>query len=550
MFATTDFLLLIGEETRRHTDERRCFQSIIDTSDVWLGVEPNSDWRFSGDDQQNWKLLTGLFVDGDGWGCDTTGVKCDNGEITVIRDRLGRVPVVGSFGASGWASSKINLFGTKPHESAIQTYLSQGKDDTHVDFYAGQIRLRPGEKWSQSGGFEHYWMRQHHNLDFAECTARVRGILASYCEPGSLIMGSGGLDSSVLFGLTQSPRLCTMGFRGFPESDESEWSQLLASTRNAEHFLLDLSSMVDSEIASGPTSLENPQFHPNEFVEATFLRASAAWGNTQRILCGVGADQLFSMPNHFAWQGLVQEGESWRIFDSALDTKPMLKAIIRVIAGAGLSRHEISDYHRRLTQSWDWEHIVRHVRRVQRASGVGLVLPFLDWRLWDIMNDVPVSWLYYKGPKGLLKAAGAEDLDPIFLNRPKDTLLGTVAYGVVFGGRPNKQVGRSFRDSALRTFGFVDEDGVDYADEVVRECEAGNQSLLTKAWVHISTERWLQKMEELETSVEETDYEPPALEYLGELGEVVRGAASDVYDTASQGCATSGGPFADPPFGC
>lgn len=390
------------------------------------------------------------------------------GELRLGRDRLGVKPLSYFPTRSGvvFASDVATVTG-HPLVSAdldatgLNALVSQLRGPGH-GVLRGMREVRPGHTVCFAPDRrteERYWglEARPHELDRDATIARVRALLEESigrvtdgAEAGVLL--SGGLDSSVLTGLTASagrgPRTFTVLFgdsaaavpdRPFAEEVVRMWKCDHREIAVRPEDLLDPVTLAEVLSAKDqPTPFGDKNITPYVFSRRVAHDVPVA-------LSGEGADALFGglggsidagrRLSSFPWtersrrfgmphgigtglfdQALLRatdiDGHIDRMFREAMDEVPHLPG------GDGVDRLARQvDY---LTVTRLLEQTVLHSERLSTSAGLQVRFPFTDHRLLSFLYNVPAAMKSFDGrEKSLLRAVGRELVPQSVLTRAK-----------------------------------------------------------------------------------------------------------------------------------
>jgi asparagine synthase (glutamine-hydrolysing) len=321
------------------------------------------------------------------------------GQLFAARDRLGVKPLYYvQRGADYTFSSEL--------APLLELYPDQTVDEFGIrqyqklrTFFNGRtlyndIHMFPAGHYLEDGRVHRYWdlpegpsapPSDEELRELVESAVQYRNI--ADVEVGSYL--SGGLDSTIVAGLSEQPHTWTVGSRG---SNEFSWARLAAERFGTKHHEVLLEEPEFLEIATDLiTHRREPLSVPNE-VQLYAMTREVREHNTV-ILSGEGADGLFfGYDRVFRWAA-GSEAFDLREFDrlysyGSHEDDEVLEDALAPFRGRGATIDVVAAF-------FQISHLHGLLRRLDnstmRCSVEGRV-PFVDYRLVERMAGVPFEY--------------------------------------------------------------------------------------------------------------------------------------------------------------
>lgn len=266
-----------------------------------------------------------------------------------------------------------------------------------------QIQTFPAGHYMSEGKLHRYWELQMSEQEpptdeelrsLIESAVKLRKI--SDVSVGSYL--SGGLDSTIIAGLSEVEHTWTVGFS---ELNEFPWSSIAAAKMNSHHheILIDKDEFLalTSEIVRKSKELVSV---PNEVL--IYKMTKQVKRHNTVILSGEGADELFyGYDRIFRW---AHSSSSWdtnefsKLYSyGSIQDIEIVEDAVQPFMKYGSTLHIVSAF-------FQIAHLHGLLRRLDRATmlcGVEARGPFLDYRLVERLAGVPFE---YKMSQGIVKA--------------------------------------------------------------------------------------------------------------------------------------------------
>ena len=244
----------------------------------------------------------------------------------------------------------------------------------------------------------------------------VKNCLIADVPVGSFL--SGGLDSTIIASLANCPNTWSVGF---PDSNEFEWAEKVATCINTTHVSMHVSDAQFFHAIEELTQMRlEPLTVPNEPL--IYLLAKKAKIANTVMLSGEGADELF-----FGYDRVFRWAENTKKFDilgfseiyAYSDPHKDLEIIESVIApfkSRGTPLEIVAGFF----QIAHLHGLLRRLDAATMAASVEARPPFCDHRLVERLAGVPFSYKMQNGTvKAPLKRLFREILPASIINRPK-----------------------------------------------------------------------------------------------------------------------------------
>lgn len=321
----------------------------------------------------------------------------DSDEIFVARDRLGIKPLFWMEGAHGRLFSSevaplLALTGEDAFdERAIRQYRKLRTFFRGRTLYEAVKSFPPGHCW-HDGRLHRYWdlpegereIPSDEELRFlVEDAVRIR--LMSDVPVGSYL--SGGVDSTIVAGLSHRPDTWTVGY---PNSNEFPWARLAAERFQSRHHeeLLDLADFKDS-VREQLKRRREPLSVPNEVL--LYRMTQQVKGLNTVVLSGEGADELF-----FGYDRIFRWAAEQEFFDLAEFSRRYAYGshedldIVQEALEPHLSPgRRCIDVVARFFQLDHLHGLLRRLDFATMSASVEARVPFVDHRLVEAMAGVP-----------------------------------------------------------------------------------------------------------------------------------------------------------------
>lgn len=334
-------------------------------------------------------------------------VDIETGEFFAARDRLGVKPLYYYNNGDEWIfaseiSPILDLTGiNKIDEFSLRQYKKLRTFFNGRTLYSG-VTMFPAGYFSNNGKLEQYWsfpQGQQVPPSDEELSHLIRTSveyrLIADVPVGSYL--SGGLDSTIIAGLSNRPHTWTIGF---PNENEFEWARMAANKFHSIHHEVPIST--DEFIELGQYMIRKrrePLSVPNEILLYKMTLAVKKYNTV--ILSGEGADELFfGYDRIFRWA----ENSEWNIEEfskyysyGSLDDFEVVEDAISPFLKFGKTIDVVAAF-------FQIAHLHGLLRRLDNSTmlcGVEAREPFVDYRLIERMAGVPFS---YRMENGIIKA--------------------------------------------------------------------------------------------------------------------------------------------------
>jgi asparagine synthase (glutamine-hydrolysing) len=227
---------------------------------------------------------------------------------------------------------------------------------------------------------------------------------------------SGGVDSTIVAGLSRQPHTWTIGF---PDNNEFEWGRIAAEKFGCDHHEVEIENEEFIGIAKMMiASRGEPLSVPNEVLIYKMTKAVKEFNTV--ILSGEGADELFfGYDRIFRW---AVEGE-WDLHE--LDRRYTYGShaddeILEDILSPVMGRRTCLD---RVASFFQVQHLHGLLRRLDNSTMMCAVearVPFVDHRLVELMYGVSPGFRMAGGVvKAPLKRIYSDLIPREIIERPK-----------------------------------------------------------------------------------------------------------------------------------
>jgi asparagine synthase (glutamine-hydrolysing) len=404
------------------------------------------------------------------------------GELFCSRDRLGKKPFYYVEASDGF------YFGSEPHvllgklprvradNSTLVSYLLGGEMSSCASFFDGVKKLPAGHSLTIGPSDERphlhrYWVagtRPQLDISYEDACSEIQRLLADAVairmrsDVGFGVAASGGLDSTIILetAARQSAKPVRTVSVTFDEAfawDETKYIEALRDHFPVEptyaqapsHISLD--AMLD-EASASITSLSEPTAYTSVPYVSKLYEATAKAG-LKVLLEGQGADELFGGYPYFTalqtaallrrWTTVYNYLLASRIKSPAVQSLYFhLNTFLPFLASNArdyLRRPHLNrNVHEALLQAQAVSilpDLLQYSDRLSMRWGVEVRLPFLDYRLVELVNSLPTTFkVWRKETKRVLRDAFSERLPTSVLTRPK----------VGFGSPTLEILGRNF----------------------------------------------------------------------------------------------------------
>lgn len=417
--------------------------------------------------------------------------------------------------------------------------------------------------YQQQGRIQRYW-RPGKEIASTACREQVdtellailKSVVADYFEVkcSVLTLVSGGLDSTLLLSLqveqiqelgleSDSLMAATMGFPSFPYVDERRWTQKLQEYLNhpiSVRFVEDRWPMrYPFEYTRRPEL--GPSFHPGEGYETEFIRRALNGQSVQMVSSGVGADHLFVVSDYLMMDSLMhaqKDNLAKRMFNvyervgvrrlcrHLISSNPVVRPLklmrnkyakiaesdktlwwrpsnwVKVNSLAATHRQgKFLKQDRSFLSSWDWELVIRGLRRKTYNLDKSQHLPYLRSDFVDTVLGLEAHVINLGSgvQKDLLRRITNNYLPESIRNRPKGGVFSKfVEFGL--GGCEHSSIERLFiKESALADHKLIEPSLFLSAFASYRQFCWSHQGLVHGAgemllWRTVSAELWLRKI--------------------------------------------------------
>jgi asparagine synthase (glutamine-hydrolysing) len=329
-------------------------------------------------------------------------------DVFAARDRLGIKPLYSfSSGDKVSFSSEIGALLTlhgRPEldEIGVRQYLKARAFFRGHTIYEG-IKIFPAGHYSLNGRLHKYWELPEEPITGKWQDDEIRDLLETAVEYrciADVSLGSylsGGLDSTIVAGLSHKPDTWTVGFE---ESNEFEWGRLAAETLGASHteVLID-EQEFHSLLSELVKKRQEPLSVPNEVL--LYKMTQSVRAKNVVVLSGEGADELFyGYDRIFRWA----EQDDWSIegFDQHYSYgRHQDNEILDYILEPIIHRPNSLD---RVSAFFQIDHLHGLLRRLDNSTmmcSVEARVPFVDHRIIEYMYGAPSD---YRMEGGVVKA--------------------------------------------------------------------------------------------------------------------------------------------------
>ncbi|HKW13491.1 MAG TPA: asparagine synthase (glutamine-hydrolyzing) [Candidatus Krumholzibacteria bacterium] len=360
---------------------------------------------------------------------------------------------------------------------------------------------------------------------------------------------SGGLDSAMVVAamakaMDRPVKTFSIGFEGDGWYSELPYAAAVAEQFQTEHQTLtvkapDMRTLLPQVAAQLDEPLADVAAIP------TYLLSRFAREHVTVALTGEGADELFAGYDHYALEWLLERG-GWvstpifRAFRSPARVLPAGRARKAIIA-AGMDQPERFVYMRSVIPTSGRRallradvrseiprsHLVAHMERHFSGDGAGLNavlradvqewlpddllmkvdkmtmlaslearVPFLDYRIVELVSGFPSSWKYRNGrSKVLLKSVAERVLPPAIVYRPKHGFMPPVREWL-------RGSLKSFMEEHLLDPASFSKEWIDprTTRDLVRRYLAGEDALYLPIWELLCLEVWLRSLKSSEAA--------------------------------------------------
>ena len=352
----------------------------------------------------------------------------ETGSTFAARDRLGVKPLYFHEGKEGVTfASELRQIKEVHHLNEIDAiglrqYLKCRTFFNGRTIYKN-LSMFPAGHYYLDGKIVRYWSLPEtdaydNSVDDEEVKSLIQSAIEYRCMAdvpvGSYL--SGGVDSTIVAGLSSQPHTWTIGF---PDENEFEWGRIAAEKFGCNHHEVGITDDEFVEIAKMMIAHRGePLSVPNEVMIYKMTKAVKEFNTV--ILSGEGADELFfGYDRIFRW---AMEGE-WdlREFDRRYSYGSHTDdEILEDILSPVMGRKNCLD---RVASFFQIQHLHGLLRRLDNSTmmcSVEARQPFVDHRLIELMYGVAPS---YRMAGGVVKAPLKriyEDLIPReIIERPK-----------------------------------------------------------------------------------------------------------------------------------
>lgn len=379
------------------------------------------------------------------------------GMLRVRRDVAGRYPWVWTrtHRALVVASSPALLPPAPIDWTAWQAWLEGTEPSEPRDFYIDRFRIRPRETvtWSaperppnsQWPAFE-----RDDSVDVERCFEELKDAVRSAVPTGGehAFLLSDGLDSSLLVALHGGGAMTATMTSACPEVTRLPLVERVRAAWAARGMEVNIDAWLPFVVSNPwhePTfAAMGPIVYPGLAYEIPFVRAVASHWGVSRIVSGVGADQIFDRNPFQLWHWGRASHDAGAVAQAAVWLGP------RAVAGQELARHAVyrkwrlprpttwdepgafltspsfSRANPFVLDSWEWEAAMRSLRGLELATGVSVVLPYVDGAVLDVVANYS-HVVHAVGPhKPMLRRLADGLLPAEVLSAPKSTSFSPV----------------------------------------------------------------------------------------------------------------------------
>lgn len=347
------------------------------------------------------------------------------GEFFAARDRLGVKPLYyreinGSVIIASEIASILELEPSKLDEFGLRQYRKLRMTIKGHTTYE-QVKFFPPGCYFDGASFTRYWdlncerkkaptddELEHLIVDAVEIRKRSDVPVGSYL--------SGGLDSTILSALLKPSHTWTVGFESL---NEFEWANIANSVIGSSHSQTKVTYAEFLETARFMVKKRRePLSVPNEVL--LYLMTKVVSKKNTVVFSGEGADELFwGYDRIFRWANqlesevTISEFDKYycygsnvdnEVIDFALENLPGQKALDKV--GYYFQIHHLQGLLRRLDNS-------------TMLCGVEGRVPFVDFRLVEMMAGTPFDWRMGQSFKEPLKRVFKDIVPEEIVNRKK-----------------------------------------------------------------------------------------------------------------------------------
>ncbi len=349
------------------------------------------------------------------------------GQIFAARDRLGVKPLYylqrgTSYTFSSEVAPLLELYPDQPlDEVGIRQYSKLRAFFNGRTLYR-DIQMFPAGHYLDQGGLHRYWELPE-GPNVAPSDEELRELVVSAVdyrniadvEVGSYL--SGGLDSTIVAGLSEQPHTWTVGSH---RNNEFSWARLAAERFGTKHHEVLLEEEEFLDIAKDLiTHRREPLSVPNE-VQLYVMTREVREHNTV-ILSGEGADELFfGYDRVFRWAANAERFDL-REFDrlysyGSHEDDEVLEDALSPFRDRGAAIDVVAAF-------FQVSHLHGLLRRLDNSTmqcSVEGRVPFVDYRLVERMAGVPFEYRMAGGEvKAPLKRVFADLVPREILDRKK-----------------------------------------------------------------------------------------------------------------------------------
>jgi len=354
-------------------------------------------------------------------------VNQQTGKFFVARDRLGIKPLyhTQAGGQHAFSSEIAPLLTLSEHTTIDEVGLRQYKKLR--TFFNGRtlyqgISMFPAGSYMENGLIHRYWELPRGDQEpptdeevrhLLESAVRYRRI--SDVEVGSYL--SGGVDSTIIAGLSHKPHTWTVGSES---NNEFEWARIAAAKFGSTHHEVLITDEEFLELAKDLIlTRREPLSVPNEVLLYKMTRAVKQFNTV--VLSGEGADELFfGYDRIYRWANAcpkfnLREFDAGYSYGSHRDDE-----VIEDALAPFMDRGRTIDIVAAFFQVAHLHGLLRRVDNSTMRCSVEARVPFVDHRLVKRLAGVPLAYRMQDGVvKAPLKRIFADILPPSIIERKK-----------------------------------------------------------------------------------------------------------------------------------
>jgi asparagine synthase (glutamine-hydrolysing) len=350
-----------------------------------------------------------------------------SGEFFVARDRLGIKPLYYTKAGDKYIfSSEIAPIltlcdRTEIDEFGLRQYKKLRAFFNGRTLYKG-ISMFPAGAYMKAGAVHRYWELPRgpkpapadgEVRELMESAVRYRRI--SDVEVGSYL--SGGVDSTIVAGLSHKPHTWTVGFK---ENNEFEWAKLAAAKFGSKHHEVPITSDQFLDLTKDLITVRRePLSVPNEVLLYRMTQEVKKFNTV--VLSGEGADELFfGYDRIFRWANETPEFDLPEFDEHYSYSKRRDDAVVEDAIAPFMDRGRTIDTVAAFFQVAHLHGLLRRVDNSTMRCSVEARVPFVDYRLVERMAGVSFDYRMQDGiVKTPLKRIFADVLPDSIIERKK-----------------------------------------------------------------------------------------------------------------------------------